>query len=112
MPRTKQAKTAYYHVWAMKDGTVVMAIPTRKPSKQRGKHGPPADEDGCHAWSEWHDDAHAWTDWAKAVVRGASVNQINLKKTLRARVECRLDRIEKQLAEIAVLLRQGNRTPG
>ena len=56
-----------------------------------------------------NNDAHAWTDWAKAVVRGATVNQINLKKTLRARVESRLDRIEKQLADIAARLDEPSR---
>ena len=106
MARPKKPKSAYYHVWTMRDGTIVMAIPTRNPSKQRGKHGPPTDEDGCHTWSEWDDDAHAWTDWAKSVVRGAMVNQINLKKTLRSRVEPRLDRIEQQLAAITATLQR------
>lgn len=38
------------------------------------------------------------------MVRGATVNQINLKETLRASVVCRLDRIEKQLVDIAAQL--------
>lgn len=93
----RNQRATYYHVWVMKDGTIVMALPGRKPSQPGGRRKPVVDEDGCHTWSEWCDHEHKWTDWANSVVKGAITNQLNLKRTLRARVEPRLDRIEGRL---------------
>lgn len=106
---TTRKSPAYYSVYATRDGTIVMALASRKPSKQPRKHGPAFDEDGCFNWNDWDWDGHAYSDWAKAVVHGAVVNHLNLKKTLRSRVEVRLDRIEQQVATLAAAIEQFTR---
>ncbi|MCC6270615.1 MAG: hypothetical protein IT190_05010 [Microbacteriaceae bacterium] len=100
-----KVRPAYYSVYAARDGTIVMALPSRKPARHSRERGPVADEDGCFNWSEWDHERQGYTDWANGVVHSAIVNQLNLKKALRAHVESRLDRIEASLAEMAAVLR-------
>lgn len=106
MPRPKKPKPAYYHVFASPDGTIAIALPRPRPKRKPGAKQLPFDEDGCFNWSDWDWNQPGITDWTKTVTYGAIANNLNLKKTLRARVENRLDRIEATLAEVAAGLRR------
>lgn len=103
---SRNRKASYYQVWSMKDGTVVMALPTREVSPNPGTRKPAVDRDGCHGWNKCHDGEHKWSDWANSVVKGAIVNQINFKRLLRAEVEPRLERIERQMSDLNETIRQ------
>lgn len=101
----KKPKPAYYRVWSASDGTVLLALPGPKSPKNPRGPGSDYDEDGCSCHYEWDESVLGYREWAVAVARGAVVNNLNLKKTLRARVENRLDRIEAALAEVVAILR-------
>lgn len=104
MRKYMRIRHAYYSVYAAPDGTIVMALPTRKPSKQSFERGPVVDDDGCHGWHEWDESIPRYSSWARGVVRGAVENNLNLKKTLRAQIEPRLARIEATLDQVLAKL--------
>ncbi len=94
-------KTAYYWVWALKDGTIVWANQTRKPSK-----GTPdaarIDEDGIYRWTiEKTENFARISDWGKAAWHGAVANRLNLKRLIREEVQSRLDSLGAQLDDLA-----------
>ncbi len=95
---------AYYSVHSTPDGTIVLAMPTRKPHRVPRSRKPPYDEDGCHNWFRWDWDDPGRTDLAKSISYTALACQLNLQKTVRAQIEPRLDAIEKRLVELTVLV--------
>jgi len=89
----------YYRVFAMKDGTIFVALPDRKPTKKSLWPGEVIDEDGIYRW---------WVEGVKdypELYNGTRPNphsilamNLNVKRALRSQVEPRLSEIQKQVS--------------
>lgn len=99
-----KTKPAYYSVHVTKDGTIVLAMPCPKPHQSPRSRRPEHDEDGCRGWYPWDLRKTNFSEMGKTVALGALASHLNLKKTLREKVEPRLQTIESRLDEMAAVL--------
>ena len=94
-------RKVYYTVFALKDGTVLFARPTRKPHRRRGSRGPRIDEEGICQWfpEKWERfdqmPDRVWTAFQSVV--GTC---LNTKRIIRTRVESRFDVLDQKLKEM------------
>ena len=88
----------YYSVFALKDGTVITPLPTRKPRKTKYSRAPKIDEEGIWRWylekRERLDDVPD-RFWTAFVVNVGTC--LNVKRIVRQRVESRLDSLNERL---------------
>jgi hypothetical protein len=91
----------YYSVFALKDGTVLVACPTRKPPQKRGSRGPRIEEEGICKWfpEKWERldqmSDRQWTAFQSVVA-----TCLNTKRIIRTRVESRFDVLDQKLNEV------------
>lgn len=94
-----------FWVQALRDGTIVYAGAMRRPYHKKGTPKRFVDEDGCFGWSQFGVQRLAdLTDPQRIIAVLSMTQMLNTKKLLRAEVEARLERIEKQLETIAAKL--------
>lgn len=97
-----RSQKAYYSVFATKDGTICLAIQTRKPVKTKGSRPPRIDEDGIWRWSHQSDEeVRNFTDWGKGVHLTAVVTRLNVKRIVREQIEPKLERLEQQIKKLS-----------
>jgi hypothetical protein len=81
----------YYSVFTLKDGTVYLVLPVRKPRKTRYSRAPKIDEDGiCQRFIEKKVEVKDLPDWAKGAWHTALSTCLNVKRIVREQVEARL----------------------
>lgn len=98
-------KSAYFSVHALQDGTIVLAVPTRKPMKTK-KSKPSIDEDGIWRWF-LEDTPDRFGDRGKSAWYSAVTNCLNTRRIIRQRVEPklvelidRLEAVQKQITRL------------
>jgi len=101
-----KAKLTHYEVHALKDGCVLLAVPTRKPSSRtRGGEAVRIDEDGIH---QTHVIAlDTFTQGIPEVSRmahAAIAGRLNTRRAIRDLVHPRLDQLEQRLERIEAKL--------
>jgi hypothetical protein len=98
MPRRVKKQPTYCSVFAVKDGTIWHASTKRKPDRAAASD---IDEDGVfNTFVEKIGEEAVYTPVARLVRGSTLATCLNLKRTLRNRVECRLAAIVQQLAEL------------
>ena len=85
----------YYRVSALKDGTILVGIPARKPVKKKHMPRERIDPEGIFCW--WEENADNIAHWTTNPF-GTIANCLNFKRLLRIQVEGRLDKLETQMA--------------
>jgi hypothetical protein len=100
--RQKRAKQVYYEVFALQDGTILLAAPTRKPVKNALNPRARSDEDGIHQWFiQQHKDYERLPQWTGGGTPFYTLaNYLNVKRLLRSQVEAKLNAIGGQMAEL------------
>jgi len=98
-------KKAHYSVHALRDGTIWLAVLTRKPRKKPHQKLE-IDEDGIHTWYLDEEIPHNMTDWARSVRYSTVATALNFRRTIREQIEPKLDEIMRQLAGIEERLTQ------
>jgi hypothetical protein len=97
-----RCQRAYYSVHATKDGTICLALETRKPRKTKGPRPPQIDDDGIWRWFDQSgEEVRKFTDWGKGVHHTAVVTRLNVKLIVRQQIEPRLDRVEQQIKTLS-----------
>jgi hypothetical protein len=96
MLRKFRKKPAYYSVHAMRDGTIWLAVPHRKPYGKKSV----TDEDGIFQWFLEEDIPSGMYDGAKCVQDTTVTTSLNVKRIVRNQVEPKLDLILERLDEI------------
>jgi hypothetical protein len=104
-------KKAYYSVRALRDGTIWLAVLTRKPSK-KPRQKLQIDDDGIHNWYLDEDIPHGMTDWARSVRYGTVATSLNVKRIMREQIEPKLDEVLNRLSSIEERLKQMERDIG
>ena len=95
----KREGKAYYKVFALADGTVILGMPTRKPHPKSLRGKDKIDDDGVWCWfTEGHDDIDGFKQEIKPLVYSTIANKINVKRALREQVETKLDDLSRQMA--------------
>ena len=93
-------RPVYYKVFAMKDGTVLLALPGRKPSKASLYKRERIDEDGIYRWYVHNNrDYMTMRDWNSKPFETIA-NCLNFRRALRAQVEPKLDELQEQVAAL------------
>jgi hypothetical protein len=97
-------KNAYYSVHALRDGTIVLAVPTRKPTKTK-ESKPSIVDDGIWRWFlEDGDTPNRFGDRGKVAWYSAVTNSLNTRRVIRQQVEPKLveliDRVEAMQKQI------------
>lgn len=96
-------KKAYFSAHALRDGTIVLAIPTRKPRKTRYET-PSIDEDGIWRWYVDDGNTGSYNDVGKTVWLCSVSNCLNTRRIVRQQVEDKLvkvlDRLEAVQAQL------------
>jgi len=96
-----RVQQAYYSVFALKDGTVYLALPVRKPRKTKYSSAPKIDEEGVCNWNiEREVVPKDLPDWAKGAWHAAVSTCLNVKRIVREQVAQRLDRVDQQVQEL------------
>jgi hypothetical protein len=89
---------AYFSVFALKDGTIYLVNPTRRPRKTKYSSAPRIDEDGiCNWYLEKEVLPRDMVDWLKGSFHSTVATSFNVKRIVRQQVERRLDRVESDL---------------
>ncbi|MBI3675192.1 MAG: hypothetical protein HY243_01065 [Proteobacteria bacterium] len=98
-------RKAYYSVHSLCDGTIYVAVPTRKPAKSSFDPKPVIDEEGVFRWYVDKVDAPLPDGDRYAVVRNVCIaTSLNVRRIVRLQVEHRLERLEQAVAAIGVQL--------
>lgn len=92
-------KPTYYSAHVLRDGTIWLALQTRKPRKTPHVT-PEIDEDGIHQWFVDEDEPNRLADWGKGLRHGAVVNRLNTKRAIREQVEPKLDELLLLVSEL------------
>lgn len=96
-------KKIYWSAHALRDGTIVLAMPTRKPRKT-AHETPSIDEDGIWRWFDDEADTGTYNDVRKTIWFCAVTNCLNTKRIVRQQVEDKLvkvlDRLEAMQAQL------------
>ncbi len=101
----KTTGQVHYTCSALKDGTILVAVPKRKPLKKGLYKGERIDEDGISRWSvETTRDYRNMREWPRGDPYEVIANCLNMKRVVRRQVEPRLDDMQGQeLIEICAL---------
>jgi hypothetical protein len=94
--RIMNTQKAYYSVFALKDGTIYLAIQTRKPRQTKNSGHLKNDEDGIHNWYVEKEMPKGLNDCGKGTLHTSLATCLNVKSIVRQQVEPRLDRIERE----------------
>ena len=96
-------KKAYFSAHALRDGTIVFAIPTKKPRKTRYET-PSIDEDGIWRWFVDEGDTASLNDVSRTIWFCSVANCLNTRRIVRQQVEDKLvtvlDRLEAMQAQL------------
>jgi hypothetical protein len=93
-----RTKKAHYDVFALKDGTIYLVFPTRKPRKTKYSSEPKIDEDGICDWFINNDvEPNNMHDWARGAWHASAATCLNVKRIVRQQLERRLDRVEQEV---------------
>jgi hypothetical protein len=97
--RKFKPRTVYYSAHVLKDGTVWLAVPTRRPARTKR---PPAeiDEDGIHQRFEYGDAPANLGDTGRIVWNIAVANSLNTKRIVREQVESKLNDLLERLTDV------------
>jgi hypothetical protein len=91
-------KPAYYSVFAIKDGTIVFAMQTRKPPKNSLDRGQCIDEDGIHRWFITNKESYTQCPDREVIIRHLAVaGRLNTRRSSRELLFPRLDQLEEKI---------------
>lgn len=84
-----KTKKAYFSAHALRDGTIVLALPTKKPRNTRYET-PSIDEDGIWRWYVAEGNTDSFNDVGKTVWLSSVANCLNTRRIVRHQVEDKL----------------------
>ena len=96
-------KKVYFHAHALRDGTIVLALPTKKPRKTRYET-PSIDEDGIWRWYVDEGDTGSYNDLRKTIWFCSVANCLNTRRIVRQQVEDKLAKVLDRLEAMQVQL--------
>lgn len=102
MRRRIRRRPTYYHVSCLRDGTVLAAYPTRKPTPHMLKRdGQRIDEDNvCSEFDRSGSELRDVNNDTRTRFQDIVANALNVRRAIRQLVLPRLDEIESQLAAL------------
>ena len=101
MPKPKRPKKAYYSAHASSDGTIYLAIQTRKPMKRDAGQSPAIDEEGVWRWFYDKPDEEVNLSQPTSIMRNICISTaLNVKRIVREQVGSRLDTVAGELADL------------
>jgi hypothetical protein len=93
-----RTQKAYYRVFALKDGTIYLVIPSRKPRKTKYSSPPKIDADGICTWFiDNKVEPRDLPEWQCGAWHTNVATCLNVKRIVRQQLEPRLDRIEQEV---------------
>jgi hypothetical protein len=96
----------YFKAFVLKDGTVLLGVPSRKPGPKTLKNfRSKIDHDGVW-WNieESYKQIEDYTQEARLIVHSTIATSLNLRRIIREQVTARLNRLEEKLAAIEARL--------
>lgn len=96
----KKKEQAFFKVFSLKDKTVFLALPTRKPHP-KSLGGEKIDDEGIWCWYiEGEEELNGYKAEVKHLVYSTIANNLNVKRAIRKQVEPRLIALTKQVSSL------------
>jgi hypothetical protein len=92
-------RTVYYSAHVLKDGTVWLAAPTRKPARSK-RCAVEIDADGIHQRFEYSDAPENLGDTGRIVWNVAVGNCLNTKRIVREQIESKLNDLLERITDV------------